>query len=137
MQPQTRAYALIVDGEIALQQDRIADAVVAFRAAAGLYDVWLAHFDLGVAYVRADHYAEAIAQFDTCVKRRGEATALFLDDIPSFRYLAMVPYWMGRAQEGLGMKTGAVESFKAYLSLRPDSLSDELALDARQRLPKL
>jgi tetratricopeptide (TPR) repeat protein len=136
LQPQTRAYAKIIEGEIALQEDRVNDSVDAFRAAARLFDVWLAHFDLGIAYVRAGHYAEALSEFDTCTKRRGEATAMFLDDIPSFRYLATLLYWLGRAQEGVGMKGPSTENFKAYLSLRPEPLKDALAADARQRLAK-
>jgi tetratricopeptide (TPR) repeat protein len=136
LQPQTRVYARIVDGEIALQQDRVNDSVESFREAARLFDVWLAHFDLGVAYVRAGHYAEALSELETSKGRRGEAVAIFLDDIPSFRYLATLPYWLGRAQEGVGMKAPAAENLKAFVSLRPESLNDPLAADARQRLAK-
>jgi tetratricopeptide (TPR) repeat protein len=136
LQPQPRAYARIIDGEIALHEDRVNDAVDAFRAAARLLDIWLAHFDLGVAYVRAGHAAEALSEFETCVKRRGEAAAIFLDDIPSFRYLATLPYWLGRAQEGVGMAGPSAENFKAYLALRPESARDPLAADARRRLEK-
>ncbi len=136
LQPQTRAYAGIIAGEIALHEDRVDDAIAAFRAAAGLRDVWLAHFDLGIAYVRSGHYAEALSELETCKKRRGEAVAIFLDDIPSFRYLATLPYWLARAQEGLGMKGPSAENFKSYLSIRAESANDSLAADARQRLAK-
>ena len=136
LQSQTRAYGRIAEGEIALQEDRVNDAVEAFRAAAGLLDVWLAHFDLGVAYVRAGHHAEALSEFETCMKRRGEATAVFLDDTPSFRYLASLPYWMGRAQEGVGMTGPSKDNFKAYLAIRAASARDPLAADARRRLEK-
>jgi tetratricopeptide (TPR) repeat protein len=136
LQSQTRAYGRIAEGEIALQEDRVNDAVEAFRAAAGLLDVWLAHFDLGVAYVRAGHHAEALSEFETCAKRRGEATAVFLDDIPSFRYLASLSYWMGRAQEGVGMTGPSKDNFKTYLSIRSESARDPLAADARRRLEK-
>ena len=33
----------------------------------------------------------------------GEATALFLDDLPTFRYYALVPYWLGRSREMRGL----------------------------------
>jgi tetratricopeptide (TPR) repeat protein len=136
LQPQSRAYAKIIDGEIALRENRLSEAVDAFRAASRLYDVWLAHFDLGVAYVQAgvDHSAEAVSEFELCNKRRGEATALFLDEIPTFRYLATMPYWLGRAQEGVGMKTSALENYKAFMALRPERPADPLGADARQRL---
>jgi tetratricopeptide (TPR) repeat protein len=136
LQPKTRAYARIIEGEIALQQDRLNDSVESFREASRLFDVWLAHFDLGVAYVRVGHHAEALAELETCTKRRGEAVAMFLDDTPSFRYLATLPYWLARAQEGLGMKSSSAENFKAYLSLRTESPTDPLAADARQRLAR-
>jgi tetratricopeptide (TPR) repeat protein len=126
IQPQMRAHARIIVGELALRQNRPAEAVEAFRAAARLSNLWLAHFDLGIAYITLgpQHAAEALAEFDTAVKRRGEATAVFLDDMPSFRYLAALPYWLGRAQEGVGMKGPSGESYKAYLALRPEGLKD-------------
>ena len=68
-----------------------------------LADPWLARFDLGVFFVEAGRYAEALSELELCEKRKGEATALFLDDIPTYRYLAPLPYWLGRAQEGMGM----------------------------------
>ena len=136
LQPQSRAYSKIIDGEIALREERLTDAVDAFRAASRLYNVWLIHFDLGVAYVQAglDHSAEAVSEFELCTKRRGEATAMFLDEIPSFRHLATLPYWIGRAQEGVGMKAGAVENYKAYLSIRAAAVNDPLAADAKRRI---
>jgi tetratricopeptide (TPR) repeat protein/tRNA A-37 threonylcarbamoyl transferase component Bud32 len=134
LQPQTRAYADIMTGETALFENRVNDSVEAFRKASSLLDVWLSHFDLGVAYVEAGHYAEALSEFETCQKRRGEAVALFLDDVPSFRYLAALPYWLARAQEGVGMKGPSAENFKAYLAIRSGSDDDPLAADARRRL---
>ncbi len=134
LQTQSRAYAKVIEGEIALAEGRINDAVDAFRAGSRQLDVWLSHYDLGLAYLRASHSAEALAEFDTAIKRRGEATALFLDDIPTYRYLAALPYWLARAQEGVGMKTAAIDNFKSFLSIRPDDSKDPLALDARKRI---
>ena len=91
-------------------------------------------FDLGVAYVEAGLYAQAPSEFEICQTRRGEATAIFLDDLPTFRYLAPLPYWLGRAKEGLGMKPAAAEHYRAFLALRPEGLRDPLAADARKRL---
>ncbi len=134
LQTQTRAYAQIIEGEIALQQDRLTDAVQAFQSAARQYDVWLSHFDLGVAYVRAGHFPEALAEFDVCTKRRGEASALFLDDVPTLRYLVPLLYWQARAQDGVGMKGAAAANYKAYLAVRSAESQDALAIDAQQRV---
>ncbi|MGD8895747.1 MAG: hypothetical protein PVJ73_06910, partial [Acidobacteriota bacterium] len=68
-----------------------------------------------------------------CERRRGEASAIFLDDIPTFRYLAPLPYWLGRAQEGMGMRAAAKQSYDRYLTLRPAASGDPLAADAHER----
>jgi tetratricopeptide (TPR) repeat protein len=108
--------------------------VTAFGEAQKILDLWLARFDLGRAYEEASHHTEALEQLDRARKRRGEATALFLDDIPSFRHLATLPYWLGRAQEGLAQTEAASANYKAFLGLRPAGLKDPLATDARRRV---
>jgi hypothetical protein len=47
-----------------------------------------------------------------------------------------VPYWQGRAQEGLGLSGPAAESFKQYLAVR-GTADDALTRDAKARLAKL
>ena len=115
---------------------RAADRVDRLRAAQKTADLWQMHYLLGVAYVEAGRFPEAIAEFDVCVKRRGEAIAIFLDDVASFRYWATLPYWQGRAQEGLGLSGPAAESFKRYLAVR-STADDPLTRDAKARLTKL
>jgi tetratricopeptide (TPR) repeat protein len=139
LQPESRAYGHLITGEIALKNARTSDAVESFRAALKLTDLWLARFSLGVAYVEAGgHDAEALAELDACVKRNGEATSIFLDDdVPSFRYLATLPYWLGRAQVGVGLSRNAADNFKRFLALRPDAARDPLAADAARRLASL
>jgi tetratricopeptide (TPR) repeat protein len=133
LQPQPRAYAKIIEGEIAVRNREPADAIEAFSAAIKLADLWLARFDLGVAYVQADHWAEGLRELEACEKRKGEATALFLDDSPTFRYLTPLPYWLARAQEGLGQTPAAAENYKKFLAPAPASSKEPLVLDARRR----
>jgi tetratricopeptide (TPR) repeat protein len=133
LQPQSRAYGKLLEGEVALHQRKMIDALEAFRAAQKLADLWLVHYDLGVAYVQAGQYPEALAELELCQKRAGEAAAVLLDDLPSFRYTATLPYWLGRAKEELGMKALAIDHYKAFLALRPNSPKDALVADARKR----
>jgi hypothetical protein len=113
-------------------------AYEAFVAAQKLADLWWARLGLGIAYVEAGHPAEALGELQECEKRRGEATAILLDDVPSIRYLAPASYWLGRAQEGSGQLAGARASYEAYVKLRSAAASnDPLAVDARQRLASL
>jgi serine/threonine protein kinase/tetratricopeptide (TPR) repeat protein len=136
LNPQSRAYGKVIEGELALRQGHVPQAIDALIAAQKTADLWLTRFSLGVAYVAGEHHPEALAELETCQKRRGEATALFLDDVPTLRYLAPLPYWLGRAREGVGTRAAAVESYKAYLAARPATL-DPLAADAQRRLAAL
>jgi hypothetical protein len=71
-----------------------------------------------------------------CLKRRGEITSVFLDDVPSYHYLPAVYYYQGRAREGL-KSPGAAESYKTFLSIKEKSGGDPLVADARKRLTAL
>ena len=75
---------------------------------------WLSRYYLGVAYVHAGHYAEALSELEACVKRQGEVTAVFMDDVPSYRYAVAVPYWLARAQEGVQQKSNALANYKRF-----------------------
>jgi tetratricopeptide (TPR) repeat protein len=136
----------LIAGDIALQRGRIADAVDAFRAAQQFVDssarggnkgYWLSRYYLGVAYVQAGHHAEALSELEACVKRQGEVTAVFMDDVPSYRYAVSLPYWLARAQEGVQQKANALANYKKFLELRPVGTGDPLAADAQSRLTTL
>jgi eukaryotic-like serine/threonine-protein kinase len=133
LQTQARAYAKIIDGNIWLMKRRRATALDSFRDSTKHADFWMARFDMGITYVQAGAYAEALSELEACQRRRGEATAIFLDDTPSVRYLATLPYWMGRAQEGVEQQAAALANYKAFLSVRGDAADDPLVLDARKR----
>ena len=136
--PQMRAYGKVLEGRLAMKARRPVDAIDAFLAAVKLADMWIARFELGVAYIEAGHYAEGRAELLRCQERRGEAAALFLDENPTFRYLAPLPYWLGRAQQGMGMSQPAAANFKTYLDLRGTrGARDPLIADARKRASAL
>ncbi len=102
------------------------------RSAIDLADLWRIRYELARTYLEAGFFAEAFGQFDNCLERRGEATAMFLDDTPTFRYLSDLQYWTARAQDGLGMEPAATNNYQAFLALRPEG--GPLADDARRRL---
>ena len=134
LEPQARAYGRIVAGQLALARGKRAEGVDALREALKLADLWLVRFHLGLAYLDAGYYQEAISEFDRCVKRRGEGYAAFLDDVPTARYVAPLPYWIGRANEGLGLAAEARASYEQFLQGRSATSSDPLVKDARTRL---
>src|SRR4029078_12227977 len=80
LQDEPQAYAKIIEGDLALKGGKFRDAVKAFTDANALLDTWIGHFDLGRAYLAAKAYPQADSEFDRCLKRRGEALALFLDE---------------------------------------------------------
>ena len=131
-QPHRRAYGLMIKALIDLEGGRTIDAVDKLRAAIEFADLWLIRFHTGRAYLAAGYAAEALADFEMAAARRGEGSAIFLDDTPTYRYLATLPYWLGRAQQELGMTEAAQQSLQAFLDLRPNG--GTLTDDARARL---
>ena len=134
LQKQNRAYGRILLAEIAIEDRKYADAIDQLTQARPLADVWLGRFDLGVAYVLANSPAEAQPELEACMKRRGEATALFFDERPTVRYLATLSYWLGRAEDGLSQAAPAKASYEAFLKIRGEAAADPLVQDARRRL---
>jgi eukaryotic-like serine/threonine-protein kinase len=135
-QPQPQAYARMIEGDLALARGQARQAIDAYRQAKASAPLWLVRCRLGTASVQAGRYVDASSEFDECEGRLGEATAVFLDDMPTFRYAAPLAYWRGRTQEGLGQPAAAVASYDAFLASRPDD-TDPLAADARARLAAL
>ena len=103
-------------------------AIDALNAAQRMADLWLVRFALGRAYFEHGAYHEAASEFEKCRQRRGEATALFLDDLPTFRHYATLPYWLGRAREM--QKLDARPQFEEFLRSR------QSAGDPRRRRPE-
>ena len=131
LQPQSRAYAMMIEGMLAMSAEETIAAIDKLRAALEMSDLWLIRFQLGKAYLAADFSAEAMDELQICYDRIGEATALFLDDRPTWRYTATLPYWFARAEEGLGMGHAAKDKYRAFLRIRPNG---PLAEDASGRL---
>jgi len=127
-----QAYSRLIEGEIALQRGETRAALMAFQDAQKLEDTWLGRYDLGRVYLDLKAFTEADSELDASLKRRGEATAVFLDDIPTYRYLPEVYYYQGKVREALG-SPGAPEAFRTFLSLRSQATRDPLVADARRR----
>jgi tetratricopeptide (TPR) repeat protein/predicted Ser/Thr protein kinase len=128
-----QAYGKIIDGMIALQRRDADGAVSQIIAANKLLDTWIGHFELGRAYLSAAEFKKADAEFDECVRRRGEAIELFNDNVPTYAYFPAVYYYDGRAREGMKSANFA-DAYKQYLSIRGQSKDDPLVAAARQPL---
>jgi tetratricopeptide (TPR) repeat protein len=127
-----RAYARLVDGLVALKEGDPRQAVRLLSEANGLLDTWIGHFELGRAYLELSAFTQADSEFDRCLKRRGEALALFLDEEPTYGRFPPVYYYQGRAREGLN-STGFADSYRAYLDIRGKSPDDPLVPEALTR----
>ncbi len=132
-EPDARAYAKLLEGEAKTKRGQGREAISDFEAARQISDTWLGRFLLGRSYLEAKAFPEADAELEACAKRRGEAVALFLDEIPSFRYLPPVYYYLGRAQESL-KSPAFTDSYKAFLAIKSEGGEDPLVADARRRL---
>lgn len=101
LENEPRIYAALLRGEAALATGRSREALTHFEAAQKLADTWLGRFSLGRAYLALSAYPEAASEFDRCLARKGEATAVFLDDLPSYRLMRPVEDLLKRARSGL------------------------------------
>jgi tetratricopeptide (TPR) repeat protein len=125
-----RAAARIVAAMISLAQNRAADAVAGLQDAAALDDLWLVRFYLGAAYAQKGEAGLALAELEQCERRVGEMTAVFLDDIPTFRYRVPLLYWLGKTRLALGQAT-AHATLIEFLGHRPPDATDAMTVDAR------
>ncbi|HUB50644.1 MAG TPA: protein kinase [Terracidiphilus sp.] len=130
---ESQSYGKIITGLIALKKKDTNEAIRQFRAANGLLDTWISHFDLGRAYLDAGAFTEADSEFDQCIKRRGEAIELFDDNVPTYEYFPPVYYYEGRAREGM-KSPGFADFYKDYLNIRGQSSDDSLVADIKHRL---
>ncbi|HEY3617543.1 MAG TPA: protein kinase [Candidatus Sulfotelmatobacter sp.] len=134
VQPETQAYAEIIRGDLALQGGgEKNEAIRLFTGANRLFDTWIGRFELGRAYLQAGMFVEADSEFDRCMKRRGEALEIFMDNVPTIAYLPQVYYYEGRVREGL-KSPGFAEPYRTYLSIRGRAGEDPLLADIHRRL---
>ncbi|MEQ1760246.1 MAG: protein kinase [Vicinamibacterales bacterium] len=132
LQSEPQAYAKLLEGEIALQGKNLREAIRLFTDANTLLDTWIGHFDLGRAYLEGGQLPQADSEFDRCLKRRGEALSLFLDEEPTFGFLPPVYYYQGRVREAL-QNAGFAEPYRTYLSIRGRAGEDPLLPEVRRR----
>lgn len=133
LQAEPQAYGKLVEGEIALKSGNAREAIKAFTDANNLLNTWFGHFDLGRAYLQAEAFTEADSEFDLCMKRRGEAILIYLDDVPTYGYFPAVYYYQGRVREGLKTSNFA-EPYRQYLAIREKADQDPLLAETRRRV---
>lgn len=112
-----QAYARLIQAEVSLAQGQGRAAVEHARAAQQLADTWMGRVTLARAFIALEAFPEASSELDAAEKRIGEATAVALDDWPTFRYYAPVIYYKGLAQAGL-KSPAANDSFSAFLAIK-------------------
>ena len=129
----SQAYGKVLEGEMFLKRGDAKRAIALFLEAQKLSDTWMGRMDLGRAYIEAGAFTEADSELENCLKRRGEASAIYLDDVPTFRRLPPVYYYLGRAQEGL-KSPAAAESFKTFLAIKGKGDEAGLVKDSERRV---
>jgi len=128
-----RAYAKVLEGELALTAGEPRQAITLLGDANGLLDSWIGRLALARAYLEAGAFAQADSELDRCMARRGEALALFLDEEPTFGFYPPLEYYRGRVREGLGT-AGFADSYRRYLELRGAAGEDPLLAEVRRRI---
>ncbi len=132
---QAAAYGQMLQGMILEIEGAPTDAVLELREAIDTADLWLIRYQLGKTYLEADYHMQALDELMEAKERAGEAASVFLDDVPTYRLAAELPYWVGRAQQGMNMPAAARDSYQEFVDLRPQG--GALVEDARDRLASL
>jgi tetratricopeptide (TPR) repeat protein len=101
LRPTARAYANLIDGINAIQQEEYVLAIESLRKGLEFADLWLVRYYLAQAYLGAGYPAEASAEFDGLISRRSEAAILFFDDVPTWRYTASLDEWKEKASNAI------------------------------------
>jgi tetratricopeptide (TPR) repeat protein len=135
LSPETQALGLTLAGEIQLASRNARAAITAFQQALKLADAWQTRYLLGRAYLDGEAFAEAESEFDACIRRRGEATAVYLDDVPTWRMIAPAYYYHGVARAAIKNASGAADAFRTFLAFKDGGdEQSSLVADARKRL---
>jgi eukaryotic-like serine/threonine-protein kinase len=130
---ESRVNGELLAGEIALQRRDLQAAHDAFMAAQKFVDTWLGRFGLARTAVAAGSFPEADSDLEECLKRRGEAASLFLDEIPTYRFVPALYYYLGLSQAGQS-RPAWKDSLNTFLSLKAKGDEQGLVADARRRL---
>jgi tetratricopeptide (TPR) repeat protein len=130
---EAQMFAKLLEAE--LKTTTGADAERLGLDAQKLADAWLVHRELGMIYLRQRKYVEAESEFEKCISRRGEATALFLDDQPSYGYFPEIYYYLATAQQGYSSPVAGA-TFRKFLEIKK-TMEDRLVSDASNKLAKL
>ncbi len=104
LENEPRLYGALLRGEASLAAGRARAALNAFQDAQKLGDSWMGRLSLGRAYLALKALPEASAEFDRVKSRRGEATAIFLDERPTYHVFNELNALVNRAKTGLGGK---------------------------------
>jgi tetratricopeptide (TPR) repeat protein len=135
--PEPKAYAKLIEGEIARAEGNPQSAIERFIEAQSILDTWLGRLALGKVYLEIEAFMEAHSELDSCHKRQGEATSVFFDDTPTFRFFSSVYFYLGRALEGIG-SPGAAELYQKYLEInQEEDWKNPLVNETRTRLNSL
>jgi len=134
LEAEPQAYSWLIRAETALSQRQARVALDHAQAARALVDTWLGRVIMARTYLALGEFTSATSELDAATSRSGEATAIAIDDVPTYRYFPQVIYYKGLAQAGL-KSAAANDSFAAFLAIKKNG--DEtsgLVADARKRI---
>lgn len=115
---QSRAYGRLISSVVSLETGENIATVDQLSNGLTLADLWLLRYYRGLAFFANGAYVEALDEFRHCDERIGEATAAFLDDLPTWRLTALLPYWTARAEMELGMRAEAAANLERFVGYR-------------------
>ncbi len=130
----TAVHGKIIEAGIALKTGDPEQAIKLLTDANATLDTWIAHYDLGRAYMAAGKFVQADSEFDACIRRAGEVITL-MDEDPTYGYFPPVYYYQGQVREKQSM-AGFADSYGKYRDIRGGSTEDPVLAEVRRKLAK-
>jgi len=126
-----RAVAQFITGEGLRVHGKPQQAMLAIQEGLKLSDLPIGHFLLARAALDAKRFPEAYSELQLCVAKQAQL-AMGSDDVPTYRNVPLVTYYLARAREGIG-NADATAMYAAYLAMLHDpDPKDPFVIDARR-----
>jgi tetratricopeptide (TPR) repeat protein len=98
--------------------------------------MWIAHYSAGVMQFAGGRAKEALSHLTWCVEHPAAASAAYLNDVPTLRYVPQARYWRARVLESVS-PADARRAYEEVLRQRRGGPDDSLAREVRDRLGRL
>jgi tetratricopeptide (TPR) repeat protein len=127
----SRSLSYVLEAQAEFGEKNLSAAIASAEKALDASDLWSAHFVRGRIYLTSGQLVQAMDEFEKCYTRIGQATAINLDDVPTYRKVVPIYYWLGRVHEEMSSESEARKNYALYVARRDSAENDDSVVAAR------